>query len=199
LRLVRKLKVSKLDGSLGTALSRRPETGARLPQVSARYNQHCGGTALTPVAPEPRPQHIVKESCVISWPEVRMQFAKRVYRVAGVYGVVVIVPMYFLEAKIAHDTPPAITHPEYYYGFVGVTLAWQLLFLVLAADPPRYRPMMIPSIAEKVSFGVALLILFHQGRLPLSVLGLGSVDWIFALLFTAAYFTTLRDRPYRSS
>lgn len=127
-----------------------------------------------------------------------MRFAKRVYRVAGVYGVVVIVPMYFLEARIAHDSPPAITHPEYYYGFVGVTLAWQLLFLVLATDPPRYRPMMIPSILEKVSFGIALLVLFFQGRLPLSVLGLGSVDWIFALLFTAAFFITSRAEPYRT-
>ena len=50
--------------------------------------------------------------------------------------------------------------------------------------------MMIPSILEKVSFGVALLVLFLQGRLPMSVLGLGSVDWIFAVLFVVAYVAT---------
>ena len=48
-----------------------------------------------------------------------MRFAKRVYRVAGVYGFIAIVPLYFMEGRIGHDTPPAITHPEYYYGFVG--------------------------------------------------------------------------------
>jgi len=119
-----------------------------------------------------------------------MRFAKRVYRVAGVYGFIAIVPLYFMEGRIGHDTPPAITHPEYYYGFVGVGLAWQLLFFILATDPARYRPMMIPSILEKVSFGVALLVLFLQGRLPMSVLGLGSVDWIFAVLFVVAYVAT---------
>ena len=127
-----------------------------------------------------------------------MQFAKRVYRVAGIYGFIVLLPLYFMEARIAQDAPPAITHPEYYYGFVGVGLAWQLLFLTLASDPVRYRPMMIPSIAEKASFGLALLVLFFQGRLPLSVLGIGSVDWIFAILFAVAYFKTPRAEPHRA-
>ena len=49
-----------------------------------------------------------------------MKFAKRVFLVAGVYGVIVIVPMYFAEGRIGRDHPPAITHPEFYYGFLGV-------------------------------------------------------------------------------
>ena len=119
-----------------------------------------------------------------------MKFAKRVFLVAGVYGVIVIVPMYFAEGRIGRDHPPAITHPEFYYGFLGVALAWQVVFLVLAQDPSRYRPMVIPSLLEKVSYGIALVFLLLEHRIPLVVFGLGSVDWIFAVLFVAAYLAT---------
>jgi len=104
--------------------------------------------------------------------------------------VIVIVPMYFAEGRIGRDHPPAITHPEFYYGFLGVALAWQVVFLVLAQDPSRYRPMVIPSLLEKVSYGIALAVLLLEHRIPLVVFGLGSVDWIFAVLFVAAYLAT---------
>jgi hypothetical protein len=119
-----------------------------------------------------------------------VKFEKIVFRVAGIYGVLVLAPIYFLENKIGQDAPPAITHPEYFYGFVGVGLAWQFLFLVLSTDPVRYRPMILPSILEKISYGIALAVLFLQHRLPVSALAVGSMDWIFAFLFLAAYFKT---------
>jgi len=119
-----------------------------------------------------------------------VKFAKIVFRVAGIYGLLVLTPVYFLENKIGRDTPPAITHPEYFYGFVGMGLAWQFLFLVLSTDPVKYRAMILPSILEKISYGIALAVLFSQHRLPVSVLAVGSVDWIFAFLFLAAYFKT---------
>jgi hypothetical protein len=71
-----------------------------------------------------------------------------------------------------------------------VGVAWQVLFLVLSTDPRRYRPMILPSILEKVSYGGALLVLYVQRRVPASTLAVGSVDWIFAFLFLAAYFKT---------
>jgi len=123
-----------------------------------------------------------------------MRFAKIVFLVAGIHGLLILTPMYFLEDKIARDTPPAITHPEYFYGFLGVALAWQVLFLVLSRDPVRYRAMILPSIIEKVSWGIALVVLLSQHRLPLSAFAIGSVDWIFAFLFLAAYFTTNSGR-----
>jgi hypothetical protein len=112
-----------------------------------------------------------------------MRFAKIVFLVAGIYGLLTLAPGYFMENIIGRDTPPAITHPEYFYGFVGVGLAWQVLFLVLSTDPVRYRAMILPSILEKVGWGIALIVLYSQRRLPLSVLAIGSVDWIFAFLF----------------
>jgi len=124
-----------------------------------------------------------------------VKFAKIVFFVAGIYGLLILAPVYFMEDKIGRETPPAITHPEYFYGFVGAGLAWQVLFLALSRDPVRYRAMIPPSILEKVAYGIALIVLFSQRRLPLSVLAIGSVDWIFAFLFAAAYFTTKSDCP----
>jgi hypothetical protein len=124
-----------------------------------------------------------------------MRFAKIIFLVAGIYGLLTLAPLYFMENIIGRDTPPAITHPEYFYGFVGVGLAWQVLFLVLSTDPVRYRAMILPSILEKVGWGIALIVLYSQRRLPLSVLAIGSVDWIFAFLFLAAYFKTGSARP----
>ena len=58
-----------------------------------------------------------------------MIFAKRVFFIAGVYGILALTPMYFLEDRIGRDFPPPIAHPEHFYGFVGVALAWQMLSL----------------------------------------------------------------------
>lgn len=60
-----------------------------------------------------------------------MKFARIVFLVAGIYGLIVLLPLYFLEAQTGRDYPPPITHPEYYYGFVGVGVAWLLAFLVI--------------------------------------------------------------------
>ena len=50
-----------------------------------------------------------------------MRFAKWAFTAAGIYGLVSLPPLYFIE-RLA--TPP-ITHPEYYYGFIGTALAFQ--------------------------------------------------------------------------
>jgi hypothetical protein len=92
-----------------------------------------------------------------------------------------------MESQLGRDYPPPITHPEHFYGFVGVAVAWQIAFLILAGDPVRYRLMIIPSILEKVSFGVAVVILYVQQRLATLVLGFGLVDLVWAALFVAAY------------
>jgi hypothetical protein len=122
-----------------------------------------------------------------------MKFAKRVFLIAGIYGLIVLVPLYFLEEKTGRDFPPAITHPEYYYGFIGVAVAWQVLFLILAMDPRRYRPMMIPAILEKASFGIPVTFLFAQGRVPFLMLITAVPDLILGVLFAIAYVKTVRE------
>lgn len=118
------------------------------------------------------------------------RFARWVFRLAGVYGVLALAPMFFLENRIGSEQPPAITHPEFFYGFVGVGLAWQFAFLVIGTDPIRYRALMLPSFLEKASFFAAAVGLFAYGRIPQSVLAMAVIDITLGVLFLWAYFRT---------
>ena len=122
-----------------------------------------------------------------------MRFAKRVFLIAGVYGALLITPMYFLEGRVSTDSPPPITHPEYFYGFVGAALTWQLVYLLISTDPYRFRPMMLLGAVAKTSFLIAVEILYFTGRAPGMVAALASVDGVFAVLFVAAWLRTSDD------
>ena len=123
-----------------------------------------------------------------------MRFAKLVFLVAGIYGLVVMLPQYFLEEKTGRDFPPPITHPEYYYGFIGVVVAWQVLFLFLSKNPARYRVMMIPAFIEKASFAIAVIVLFLQDRVAPVMLGFAMIDLTLGVLFVVAYVKTQNER-----
>lgn len=115
-----------------------------------------------------------------------MRFAARAFTLAGIYGLVVLLPLYLLEDRLGRETPPPITHPEFFYGFAGVAIAWQLAFLVIGNDPVRHRPIMLPAIVEKLGYGVAVLVLFASGRVAAPTLGTGLVDLALAAIFLAA-------------
>jgi hypothetical protein len=119
-----------------------------------------------------------------------MKFAKIVFSVAGIWGVLILTPLYFIFDMIGHNDPPPITHPAFYYGFVSVGLSFQAAFIVIARDPVRLRPMMIPSVLEKFGYGATLLVLYLQNRLHPQDLALGGVDVLFGVLFLAAFFKT---------
>jgi hypothetical protein len=124
--------------------------------------------------------------------EGKMRFAKAVFWVAGIWGILVIAPLYFIFDLIGRKDPPPITHPGFYYGFVGVALAWQIAFLVIAQDPVRLRPMMIPSMLEKFSYGIAVVVLVTQGRMHGSDLVFAGTDLTLGVLFVVAYVGTRR-------
>jgi len=124
-----------------------------------------------------------------------MRFAIGVFRLAGIYGLLALFPMYFLEKQIAIDQPPAITHPEFFYGFVGVGVAWQLAFLVISTDPVRYRPLMLPSIVEKATFGSAAWILYMQQRVVGLTAAFATIDLALGVLFAMSFLATRGERP----
>ena len=117
----------------------------------------------------------------------RQKFFARVFLGAGVYGIIVLLPQYFLEAKLGRDFPPPLTHPEHFYGFIGVALAWQFVFLIIARDISRYRLLILPAILEKLAFGVPALVLYAQGRAAGVVAGAGIIDLSLAILFALAF------------
>ena len=116
--------------------------------------------------------------------------ARWIFRIAGIWGLVIVTPMYFLESRIGQDQPPPITHPEFFYGFIGVTLAWQVLFLIIATDPIRFRPAMLAAMVEKITYAVAVPVLYAQHRVaPVAVVFAG-IDAVLLVLFIVAYLRT---------
>lgn len=119
-----------------------------------------------------------------------MQFAKRLYLIAGIYGLLGLLPQYFLEERVGRDLPPPVTHPEYFYGFIGVAVAWQVAFLIISRDPVRYRMLMLPTILEKASFGLAVIALFAIGRVNGVMLAPAAVDLLLGALFAVSFVRT---------
>lgn len=119
-----------------------------------------------------------------------MKFARIVFWCAGIWGVLVLTPLYFLFDRIGRDSPPAITHPDFFYGFVGVALAWQIAFFVIATDPARYRLIMLPAILEKLTYVAALVVLHLQGRVNRAQMPFAAVDLVLSILFAIAFFKT---------
>ena len=119
-----------------------------------------------------------------------MKFAKIVFWIGGIWGILVLTPLYFMFTLIGRQDPPPITHPAFYYGFVGAGLAWQIAFLIVATNPVRFRPLMIACIFEKFSYAAALIVLYLQHRLHPSDLTFGLVDLLFGVLFVFAFLNT---------
>jgi hypothetical protein len=123
-----------------------------------------------------------------------MKFAKTVFWVAAIWGFLVLTPLYFMFDLIGAKDPPPITHPAFYYGFVGAGLAWQFAFLIIATNPARFRPIIPAAVIEKFSYGVALIVLYSQGRLHASDLTFAGMDLVLGILFIVA-FVKLKSEP----
>jgi hypothetical protein len=119
-----------------------------------------------------------------------MRLVKWLFLLSGTYGVLLVAPMFFLEARLVRDYPPELTHPEFYYGFVGVTLMWQIVYLAIGLDPVRYRLLMLLGATGKASFVAACLILHLQGRVATGMVGIASPDALMAALFVVAWLRT---------
>lgn len=120
-----------------------------------------------------------------------VRFWRWVFLSAGIIGLGELAPLYFAEDGLNRAAPPALTHPEFYYGFIGVALAWQLAFIVMARDPARYRPLIPAAVTEKLLYIASTFALYAAGRLH----GLGSllgatIDLGWLVLFSIAAVRT---------
>ena len=122
-----------------------------------------------------------------------MRFARWTFLIAGIYGLLALVPMYFMEVQVGIDNPPAITHPEFFYGFIGVAVAFQFVFIIISTDPQRYRPLMLAAIVEKFSFAIAATLLLISGRLAGPILIGAAIDALLGVFFAVAWFKTARE------
>lgn len=118
-----------------------------------------------------------------------MKTTRLIFALAALYGMTVLLLGLFGEERFNAAMPPAITHPEFYYGFHGVALVFQFLFVLIAIDPVRYRPLMLLAVLEKLAFFVPALWLYDSGRLMEGGAFYGAmIDGVWALLFVLAWW-----------
>lgn len=125
-----------------------------------------------------------------------MKFAKIVFLIAGVYGIVAIAPMYFMEQRLVENSQKVFNHPEFFYGFLGVTLSWQLAFIVISRDPGRYRLLMYPACLEKMSFVLAIAFLYLQNRVGMNMVFAAGIDFVLLVLFVVSIFKLKGDDKF---
>lgn len=123
-----------------------------------------------------------------------VRFARMVFLAAGLLGILELVPLYFYEATLGRTRP--FTYPEFYYGFLGVALAWQVAFLIISRDPVRYRPLMPAIFVEKLLYPIAAHVLYSHGRLGWKpMLDGAALDLVWLVLFVIAWVRLGRGAP----
>jgi hypothetical protein len=120
-----------------------------------------------------------------------MIVARWIFLVAGIIGLFEVVLTLMLGERFYEGVPVQYRlHPEFFYGFIGVTFAWQVAFVLIGLEPVRLRPVMIAAILEKFLFVIAILWLYIAGRLESMALIFGGIDLIFGILFVLSWLIT---------
>lgn len=114
---------------------------------------------------------------------------------AGISGIILLFPLYFMQTETGET---AISHPAFYYGFIGVALAFQVLFIIISFDLAKYRMAIIPCFIEKFAFAVPVIILFSQSRVSDTIFWAGIMDLILGILFVIVFISSPQRRLYRS-
>ena len=119
-----------------------------------------------------------------------MRFAKIVFIAAGVWGIIVLTPLYWLVDVTGRAYPPPANHPQFFYGFLSVAMAWQIAFLVIGANPARFWPLMFPSVIEKFGHVTTVAVLYSQARIPTVDAQAAVPDLVLGVLFVIALART---------
>ena len=118
-----------------------------------------------------------------------MRFARIVFVGAGVWGIVVLTPFYWLLDVTGRHYSPPTDYPQFFYGFFSVAMAWQIAFLVIGSNPARFRPLMIPGILE-FSYVITLGVLYGQARISATDAQAAVPDLLLGILFIVAFAKT---------
>jgi len=121
-----------------------------------------------------------------------VRFARIVFVGAGVWGIIVLTPFYWLLDVTGRHYSPPTDYPQFFYGFFSVAMAWQIAFLVIGSSPTRFRPLMIPSMLEKFSYVMTLGVLYGQSRISATDAQAAVPDLLLCILFIVAFAKTRR-------
>jgi hypothetical protein len=122
-----------------------------------------------------------------------MRFARIVFVIAGLWGIVVLTPLYWLVDVTGRGYSPPADNPHFFYGFISVAMAWQIAFLVIGSEPLRFRPIMIPAVLEKFGHVVTLALLYGQARISAQDAQAAVPDLVLGILFIIAFATTRKS------
>jgi cytochrome b len=123
-----------------------------------------------------------------------MKFARIVFIGAGIWGILVLTPFYWLVDVTGRQYSPPTEYPHFFYGFFVVALAWQIAFLVIGSNPARFRTLMIPCMVEKFGYVATLAVLYGHSRISTIDAQAAVPDCLLGLLFIVAFVKT-RDLP----
>ena len=79
------------------------------------------------------------------------------------------------------------SYPHFFDGFLVVTTAWQIAFLMIGSNPVRFRPLMFPGIVEKLGYVVAVAVLHGSGYISNAEAMTAVPDLLLGMLFIAAF------------
>ncbi len=119
-----------------------------------------------------------------------MTLAKIVFIIGGIWGIVVLTPLFFLLDITGRQYLPPTSYPHFFYGFFAIAMAWQIAFLLIGTNPMRFRPLMIPCIIEKFAFVATVIVLYSQGHIPSADATVAVPDAILGVLFVVAFLKT---------
>ena len=124
-----------------------------------------------------------------------MKFAKWVLIVGGIFGLLAIIPLYFIENQIA----PGLNYPEFYYGFIGINILWQILYIYISTNLSRFRPIILFAFFVKILGVISISWLILTERTETWWYGIIISDLILAIMFVTAYRITGRILKNSSS
>ena len=124
-----------------------------------------------------------------------MKFARLVFIGAGIWGIVVLTPLYWRLDITGRRYSVPNDYPHFFYGFVTVAMAWQIAFLVIGASPGRFRALMIPAVIEKLGYVLILAVLYSQSRIGAQDAQAALPDLLLGVLFLIAFVKTGTPEP----
>ncbi len=110
---------------------------------------------------------------------------------AGLYGLAIVSTLYF--GGTAGRGADLLNR----YGFAGAADATELMYLVIASDPLRYRALMPVGVFSKLSFAIPCALLLLAGRIDRIMAVVGAIDLALGIAFLSCWIA-LRDDDRKS-
>ena len=121
-----------------------------------------------------------------------MKIARWIFLAAGVLGLVPLAPIFYELARGGQDMlPDGGSMGLFIYIFLALYTFWQIFYLILAANPMRFRPMIILAFFVCAVTPFNTLWLYFYGMVVWQ--GIIIVSLAFALLFLGSFWMPGRE------